>query len=185
MKTLLKYFAEGKLTGAQKQWFFPTRYPRELYDVTNDPYEIHNLAYDARFSPVVGRMRTALRAWQQEIGDLGSIPESQMVERMWPGHIQPVTSMVQLIPNCSSNRGETPKDEGGTFEGPMTLQLYCPTQGASIGYTFEKGEKPHWNLYTGPLKMARGISIIRTKAIRYGYKESGITEATFNVIVSK
>ena len=27
MKTLLQYFAEGKLTGAQKQWFYPTRYP--------------------------------------------------------------------------------------------------------------------------------------------------------------
>jgi arylsulfatase A-like enzyme len=181
MKTLLKYFAEGKLTGAQKQWFFPTRYPRELYDVTKDPYEIHNLAYDATFTQVVKRMRTALREWQHEIGDMGSIPESQMVERMWPGHKQPVTANVQLIPNCSSNRGETPKDEGGTFAGPMTLQLYCPTQGASIGYTFEKGEKPHWNLYTGPLKMAPGISTIRAKAIRYGYKESGITDATFNV----
>jgi len=185
MKTLLKYYAEGKLTGAQKQWFYPTRYPKELYDVTKDPNEIHNLAYDKDYSNVVQRMHKALHAWQHQIGDLGKIPESQMVQRMWPDHKQPVTAKPQLIPNSSIDRGETPKNHGGILPEPMTLRIYCPTQGASIGYTFQKGRNPHWNLYTGPIKMTSGVSTIRTKAVRYGYKESKVTTATFNVVSEK
>jgi len=185
MKTLLQYYAEGKLTGAQKRWFYPMRYPRELYDVTKDPNEIHNLAYDKKYSKIVQRMSNELHAWQNRIDDLGDVPESQMVKRMWPDGKQPVTSMTRLIPNSSSNRGHSEENEGGEFAAPMTLQIYCPTQGASIGYTFEKGENPHWNLYTGQIKMPLGVSTIRTKAVRYGYKQSEVTTAKFNVVYEK
>ena len=185
MKTLLKYFAEGKLTGAQKQWFYPTRYPRELYDVSKDPYEIHNLAYDKGYSKEVQRMSEALHTWQQSIGDMSEIPESQMVKSMWPDGKLPVTSTARLIPNSSSNRSQSEENQGGEFAAPMTLQIYCPTQGSSIGYTFEKGENPHWNLYSGPIQMPLGVSTIRTKAVRYGYKESEVTTATFNITAPK
>ena len=182
MRTLLKYFAEGKLKGPQKTWFSPTRYPRELYDITKDPYEIHNLAYDTAYSAVVNKMHRALRAWQQRIVDKGKETESQMVQQMWPDHKQPVTSEPRLIPNCSIDRETKLMDDGGIVTAPTTLMLYCPTQGASIGYTFEKGKNPHWQLYTGPIKLPRGEITIRTKAIRYGYKESKVREATFHVV---
>jgi len=182
MQTLLKYFAEGKLKGSQKTWFMPTRYPRELYDVTKDPYEIHNLAYDTAYASVVKKMHKTLRSWQERIDDGGKVPESQMVQRMWPNHKQPVTAEPALIPNSSINRGGKQMNAGGLLPGPATLMLYCPTQGASIGYTFQKGTHPHWNLYTGPIKLPSGKSTISVKAVRYGYKESKQRIATFNVV---
>jgi hypothetical protein len=52
------------------------------------------------------------------------------------------------------------------------LQLYCATQGASIAYTFEQGENPHWLLYSEPLRLPVGTTTVRARAIRIGYQES-------------
>ena len=61
----------------------------------------------------------------------------------------------------------------------MTLSLYCPTHGASLVYTFEDAEKPHWLLYSGPLHLKKGTHNIRVKAVRYGYKESNELKGNF------
>ncbi len=62
--------------------------------------------------------------------------------------------------------------EGGTFSGPMTVALHCPTQGVSIAYTTDTGDEPHWLLYAGPLRLAEGRTTVRARAIRYGYEAS-------------
>lgn len=62
---------------------------------------------------------------------------------------------------------------------PMTLCLYCSTQGASIGYTFDKGPNPNWYLYTSPCKLSPGVMTVRTKAIRYG---CSMLSAEFRVV---
>ena len=50
----------------------------ELYDTHADPFEIHNLADDPAFSQRLGEMRHALSEWQNEIGDVGLIPEAEI-----------------------------------------------------------------------------------------------------------
>jgi hypothetical protein len=55
--------------------------------------------------------------------------------------------------------------------------IYVPTQGASIGYTTEDGPNPRWRLYTGPIRVEAPMTI-RSKAIRYGYKESAETRTS-------
>ncbi|MCA1807894.1 MAG: chitobiase/beta-hexosaminidase C-terminal domain-containing protein [Lentisphaerae bacterium] len=54
----------------------------------------------------------------------------------------------------------------------MLIQLHCATQGASIAYTFESGDTPHWRLYTQPLWIDSGMAVLRARAIRIGYRES-------------
>lgn len=57
------------------------------------------------------------------------------------------------------------------------MQLYCATQGASIGWT---GEDGRWRLYTGPIRIEPGHSLkLRARAIRIGYRESPEAEAIF------
>ena len=63
----------------------------------------------------------------------------------------------------------------------MTLGLYCPTHGASIVYTLEEIENPHWLLYSGPLHLKPGTYNIRVKAVRYGYKESEELKGQFEI----
>lgn len=53
----------------------------ELYDVAADPHEIHNLADDPAYHDKLVEMQNALREWQNEIGDIGLIPEAEIAIR--------------------------------------------------------------------------------------------------------
>ena len=108
-----------------------------------------------------------------------ALNESQIKEMGWPGGIQPITTKPHFIPNAQGNRNAEIADDGGTFKGPMTISLYCATQGASLAYTLDQSENPDWKLYNGPIRLESGILTIRAKAIRYGYKHSEEVSATF------
>ncbi len=186
MQEMLRRYAEDKLEGPQRLWFRNTRPVDELYDLDADPYEIHNLAHEPAFRDVLTRMQGALDAWMKDIGDLGPVPETEMVERGWPGGEQPMTAAPALIP---IDRTETllapdgtvaPGVSGGAFAGPVLVTMYSPTQGASIAYTTDPGNHPHWRLFSGPLRIDT-TTTLRAKAIRYGYRESPETVATFTL----
>jgi hypothetical protein len=66
---------EGKCNEAQSV-FWNTKPVEELYDMENDPWEIHNLAYEPECKEVVTRMREALASWINEVKDVGLIPET-------------------------------------------------------------------------------------------------------------
>jgi hypothetical protein len=86
-----------------------------------------------------------------------------------------------MIPVCEQSPGREPANDGGSFQGPVLLQLHCATQGASMGYTFEPGENATWHLYTTPVELPKGTATVRCKAIRIGYAESPETAATFEI----
>ncbi|WP_264822477.1 chitobiase/beta-hexosaminidase C-terminal domain-containing protein [Halocatena marina] len=176
--------ANGELTDTQAQWFADTRPAEELYDLQEDPHEIENLADDPTHEDVLERLRGALDDWRQRTGDraAGREAELDMRERVWPDGDQPTTATPTFVPNAPGNRGLEPDNDGGTFEGPMTVKLFCPTQGASLAYTTDDSEDPHWELYSGPIHLDRGERVrLRTKAVRYGYAESDERQAIFEV----
>jgi len=49
--------AEGKLTEAQEIFFQPTKPAEELYNLKNDPQELHNLADDSAYASVLSELR--------------------------------------------------------------------------------------------------------------------------------
>jgi arylsulfatase A-like enzyme len=181
MQEMMRLDAEGKLNPAQKKWMADTRPPEELYDVMADPYQLNNLAEDKRYKKVLGRMRFQQDTWSVMTKDLGLMNEPEMIEQMWPGGKQPVTDRPYFIVNAPEERGSRNYQEGGIFTYPMTLSLYCPTHGNSMLYTFESGSKPHWKLYCAPLHLPKGITNIRIKAVRYGYKESSEVAGLFEI----
>ena len=169
----------GELDETQSALF---RYPRpveELYDTEADPHEIDNLAANPQYQPERDRLRGALDEWLSEVGDMGRMTESEMVRQWYPDREQPQTAPPVCVPICADSPGTEPAPEGGTFRGPLLVQLHCATQGASIAYTLDDG--PHWQLYTEPLRMEVGTTTLRAKAIRIGYRESEETRATFVV----
>jgi len=171
---------EGKLEGPQNLMFQNPRPPEELYDTENDPWEINNLADDPEHQGTLERLRKTLDDWRTEFGDLGDMSEEQMVGLWYPTGEQPQTSPIVPIPICEGNLGREPALEGGTLKGPAKVQLFCGTQGASIGYTLEeKGDQ--WQLYTEPIALPEGNTTIRAKAIRIGYKEGDEISVTFSV----
>ncbi len=78
MKEIRKAEAGGNLPPAMALFSAAVKPVEELYDLKNDPQEIHNLAADPKQQERLKQMRAALAAWQNEIGDIGLIPEAEI-----------------------------------------------------------------------------------------------------------
>jgi N-sulfoglucosamine sulfohydrolase len=176
MQEWLRLQAERKITGPPALWMQTSRPAEELYDTKADPHQVRNLAGDPAHRATLERMRRAVTDWMARIGDQGLINEAEMVQRMWPGHVQPETAQPYIVPRRSTDAPE--RLAARAFDQPVEVVIYDPTQGASIGYTTEEGPAAKWRLYTGPILVDRPMTI-RAKAIRYGYKESQETRTAF------
>ncbi|MEX0685123.1 MAG: sulfatase-like hydrolase/transferase [Balneolales bacterium] len=179
-KEMLRLHAEGKLDSVQSSWIDDARPVHELYDLIEDPHEINNLAKKKEYKDTRTRMSKALDQWMTEIDDMGFIPEDQMAETFWPGNIQPQTNSPFFVVNSEEEREREWLDEGGKFTIPYTVSLISTTDGASIVYTTDEGDNPHWKLYTSRINITNPVKI-RARAIRYGYAESEETEGDFDV----
>jgi N-sulfoglucosamine sulfohydrolase len=133
-----------------------------------------NLAADPAYAADLERLRGALDHWQQTYGDLGLIPEEELIERWRPGGVHQVTASPTLE----------------LVDG--RIQATCPTEGASIAWTSDepKAVEPEtpfarvmsgimgspqadgrkWQLYTTPVA-AEGHTIW-FRACRLGYEDS-------------
>ena len=182
MQEIWRLYAAGELEGDQAVMFRSPRPAEELYDTKNDRYELNNLAADTDHRDVLQRMRGALAQWQSDFRDMGNIPEEQMVATWYPDGIQPQTAAPIFIPINAEHPGTEVAHRVGEWSAPLVLQLHCSTQGASIAYTTEQGEDAHWRLYIDPLRLQKGETSIRAKAIRIGYGES--EERTIHLKIS-
>ncbi len=176
MQEWFRLQAEGKLTGAAALWMRTSRPAEELYDTTADAFQIRNLSDDPAHRATLERMRHAVTEWMTRIGDQGLINEPEMIQRMWPGGVQPETAQPYIVSRRTTDAPNRP--ESMTVREPMEVVIYVPTQGASIGYTTDEGPAPRWRLYTGPILIDKEMTL-RAKAIRYGYKESAEARVTF------
>ena len=176
MQEWLRLQAERALSGTAALWMRTSRPAEELYDTTSDPHQIRNLAGERAHRQTLERMRDALTEWMGRTNDQGLINEAEMIQRMWPGGVQPETAQPYILPRRET---DPPSRRASiAIAGPIEVDIYVPTQGASIGYTTEEGPTAKWRLYTGPIRVTAGMTL-RAKAIRYGYKESSETKTVF------
>jgi uncharacterized sulfatase len=78
MREMRRLYAEGKLNDVQAQWMVDRRPSEELYDLENDPWEVNNLAGDAKYTGIKKQLEKALNNWMIETRDTGLLPESLM-----------------------------------------------------------------------------------------------------------
>jgi arylsulfatase A-like enzyme len=163
MQELLRLRDEGKLTDAQAQWFRDTKDAEELFDTESDPYELENLAGLPEYQDKLAELRTAMDEWLARVGDLGDVPEVEMVQDFWNGEDEmPVTGRPQLR-----------RDSTGKFI------LESKTPGAQIAYRILPADRDRegWRVYTGPFAFnTEGGDTLRAVAQRIGYAESGVSE---------
>ncbi|MFW5726012.1 MAG: sulfatase, partial [Bacteroidota bacterium] len=72
-----RLYKEGKLNETQSA-YWQTKPYEELYDIVNDPYNIHNLAGDQEYGEVLAELREATNEWIAEVKPLDVIPEPMM-----------------------------------------------------------------------------------------------------------
>lgn len=70
--------ASGQAPAHVAQFLQPRKPLEELYDVQNDPHELHNLADDPQFADKLAELRQQHLNWVVETGDLGLIPEAEL-----------------------------------------------------------------------------------------------------------
>jgi N-sulfoglucosamine sulfohydrolase len=177
MQEWFRLQAEGKLSGSAALWMRTSRPAEELFDTKTDPHQIRNLAAEPAHRATLERMRKAVTDWMTRIGDQGLINEAEMIQRMWPGGVQPETAQPYIVPRRSTGAPE--RREAMAIDAAMEVVIYVPTQGASIGYSTEDRPDAKWRLYTGPILVGAPMTL-RAKAIRYGYKESRETRVVFS-----
>ena len=139
----------GKLNEAQLSWFRPTKSVEELFDTQNDPHEFTNLASDPAYKNKLAELRKKHLDWVSQYGDLGEMPELDMLKLWWKGEANPP---------------KTDQTKVAIVAGKA--QLSCPTPGASIGY--RKNSKETWMVYTKPITINKGDSLY-VMSHRIGY----------------
>ena len=157
MRELLRLRDAGGLNAAQSQWFRERKPAEELFDTWNDPHELRNLAGDPAHAKKLAELRAACAAWMEEAGDLGFVPEPELIEGFWPGGRQPITAAPEV------------RIEDGK------LRASSATEGASIGHRWAGDRAPGqgWRPYLGPLELESGARI-ELIAHRLGYAPSAI-----------
>jgi uncharacterized sulfatase len=75
-----KLHDEGKLTLVQDQ-FWKTKPPEELYDLQDDPDEVHNLAASPAHQEILKKLRQAQQGLARRIRDVGFLPEGEFFSR--------------------------------------------------------------------------------------------------------
>lgn len=155
MQDILRLRDEGKLDPVQSLWFQPTKPAEELYDTEADPHEVRDLSGDPAFGEPLARLRAALDGWLRETGDRPGRPETELIESLWPGGVQPKTAAPAIA----------------WHDGRVTLE--CPTEGSAIAYQVDgRGLRPgHWFLYTEPFAAKSG-SVVTATANRVGWMPS-------------
>ncbi len=158
MQELLRMRDHGELNEYQAQWFRQSKPEEELFDTQTDPYELNNLAADPAYKEKLEELRQECDRWVAETGDMGLIPETEYIQSIWPGGVQPVTADPEI-----ERKG-------------AGIEISCATEGASIGYQLlSEGELPaeSWRVYTGAIRAEAGQRV-HAIAHRIGFKPSSV-----------
>jgi hypothetical protein len=168
MQELNRLIEEGILAEEQWQFWARSKPIEEFYDTHTDPFEIHNLASNPKYSEKMSQMRADLDTWIAECDDPLDMPEDKLVHtRVYPPDgRQPTTSTpaVKLDPidGCRSK-----------------LTIACSTEGASIGFRVRANEEKTssekdnnlWIIYSDPVQVD-ATCVIEVVAHRIGFKPS-------------
>jgi N-sulfoglucosamine sulfohydrolase len=74
---------QGKLTPEQAAFMAPAKPKEELYDLQQDPHELHNLAADPKLRKTLREHAKVLEEWIEATGDRGQTPEDPTVVAYW------------------------------------------------------------------------------------------------------
>ncbi|MGE0589837.1 MAG: sulfatase [Cyclobacteriaceae bacterium] len=188
MKEILEQNENGKTNSKLKVWF-ESKPKEELYDTQTDPDEFLNLVDNPKYAEKLNELRAAFQSWTDVTGDMGNVPEKEMLSNWWDGNSEPPKTAEPMI--IQTDKG---------------IKLHCDTEGASIGYKIVKNgesrtvnhkiysfdfgamggrvakngtdfssERP-WSVYIPGkvINLSKGDTLI-VNAKRIGYEESTIT----------
>ncbi len=145
MKEIRKAEAAGNLSLAMALFSAPRKPVEELYDLKNDPQEIHNLSEDPKQQKRLKQMRNALTAWQNDVGDIGLIPEAEIeiqeqnsgsrfeILNNPKGSRQALGRLVDMATEASNGPGALQKLSKGLNDSDPSVRYWAATGIGNIG----------------------------------------------------
>ena len=144
-------FDAGQLTEKQAAWFQPVGSER-LFDLTNDPHEVDNLANTGLYKTELNRLKQVLSKKLSELGDSATSSEADLVKSFNTSVTQPIT--------------EAPTSE----VRDCLLFLQATTPGSSLAW---RPLTARWKIYSEPINICEA-GTVDTRAVRYGWLASDI-----------
>ncbi|MDT7830418.1 sulfatase [Pricia sp. S334] len=154
MQELRKLHKTGKLSQKQDLWLSPVKPEEELYDLIEDPYELHNLAGNKELRDTLIAYRNLLKDWIRNTKDLGEYPEKELIDKWLVDEKQP-----QLAPLVMEEKNDS-------------ILLISKKSDATI--VWKRPKDSVWNIYNRPLPPA--AIPFQAKAERIGYSDSEVLE---------
>ena len=119
------------------------------------------MATDPKHKAKLLELRTKYQEWTKKYGDLGAIPEKEMLAKWWNGkETPPQTNQA----NISFENGKA--------------SVNCSTRGASIAYKKHWKDKS-WEVYSKPINASQGDSLY-ILAHRIGFLPSEVLKIKVN-----
>ena len=78
MREIRRAEQSGQMSNVVRLFSAAVKPAEELYDTQADPHEVNNLASDPEYKSKLAEMRKALKSWQNQVGDIGLIPEAEI-----------------------------------------------------------------------------------------------------------
>lgn len=157
MKEILRLRDEGKLNEKQMYWFRKSKPKEELFDTKTDPNEYLNLVNNPKYQAKLVELRKKHQEWLNKYGDLGAIPEKELLAKWWNGKDKAPQTNPPLI---------------GTQRNKVSIN--CTNKGASIGYKKHWNDKS-WEVYSKPFNVSNDDSLY-VLTHRIGYLPSQIVK---------
>lgn len=168
--------ARALLTPAQRDVASPCKPAEELFDLHEDPHELHNLVGSSEHAAALDGLRAALDSWTTTYGDLGLLDEEELVESWRPDGVWPRTAAPTALRSEESVQVSCPDDSRVVW----TEDPPCPNPSAEASHelgrfaVMDGGDLPdgrRWHLHSpaAPIPADRPIWL---QACRLGHRSS-------------
>ena len=129
----------GQLTPAQARFFAPTKPEVELFDLTNDPHEVNNVAGDPRFAETKSLLLAELNRWRSEIIDDQGVSDEFRADGVFPDSCP--TSKVDDWVAANSDKYDFNKFGWPAWYPTRTLEEWEKAVATWEPYVFRKPEE--------------------------------------------
>lgn len=157
------------LTDRQRRILATTRPVEELFDISVDPHEEHDLAGDPAYAEDLARLSAALDEWTARVGDLGVEDEIALLKQWRPGgrEREVPAPTVEVTDGSVTVTSALDGVVLGWTDVPAEAGVTPPNRPPFFGY---RDDARSWRLVTGPFTPDAGP--VWVKAWRIGYAAS-------------
>ncbi|NQX10438.1 sulfatase [Microbacteriaceae bacterium VKM Ac-2855] len=159
------------LTPLQRRVTAPSKPAEELYDIASDPHETLDLAASSEHAGILARLSLELDAWIDRVGDLGLLPEEELLSLWRPEGQQQVTADPDVVAGPDGLLHVSCETAGAMTAWSSDAPVPMPDRSLQERISGDPlADGRLWTIISGPLEPSEAPRWVR--AWRLGYAAS-------------